>query len=94
MMMKMTTQNQLTSTVSFFEIINLRSQWEAIVDEFKIPDNNGTIDNLRWYVENGHSSNRFRRNFKKSIVIAKQIVDYVDENYEATNIPSVSRKKV
>ena len=91
MMMKMITRNRFNSTDNFFEILSLRSEWELIVSEYKLPDNNGTIDNLKWFVNNGHSSNRFRPKFKHALKIAQTIIDYVDEKYEATNISSMSR---
>ena len=62
-------------TMSLGEILNLRSQWEELVTKFKLPDGNGTIDNLMWFIENGSKSNRFRNEYNKAVEIAKRILD-------------------
>ena len=58
------------------QILNLRYQWEEIVKDYKLDDYNGTIDNLKSFLESGVKGNRFRANFDQAIKIAKQIVDY------------------
>jgi hypothetical protein len=62
-------------TMSLGEILNLRSQWEELVTKFKLPDGNGTIDNLIWFIENGAKSNRFRNEYNEAVEIAKRILD-------------------
>jgi hypothetical protein len=62
-------------TMSLGEILNLRSQWEELVTKFKLPDGNGTIDNLMWFIENGSKSNRFRNEYNEAVEIAKRILD-------------------
>ena len=62
-------------TMSLGEILNLRSEWEELVTKFKLPNGNGTIDNLMWFIENGAKSNRFRSDYKKAVEIAKRILD-------------------
>ena len=47
------------SPKSLEELLVLRSQWEEIVKRYRIPEKNGTLDTLRWFVKNGRSSNRF-----------------------------------
>jgi hypothetical protein len=61
--------------MSLGEILNLRSEWEELVTKFKLPNGNGTIDNLMWFIENGAKSNRFRNDYKKAVEIAKRILD-------------------
>jgi hypothetical protein len=62
-------------TMSLGEILNLRSEWEELVTKFKLPDGNGTIDNLMWFIENGAKSNRFRNEYNQAVEIAKRILD-------------------
>ena len=80
---------------SLAEILNLRYEWEYIVSyrkTYELPSYEGTIDNLRWYIDNGARNNRFRKNFDRSMEIAKTIV----ENYESekTYLSSVRRKEI
>ena len=58
------------------EVLSLRYQWEEIVQDYKLDDYNGTIDNLIEFVKSGVKGNRFRSNFKQATEIAEQIVDY------------------
>ena len=64
-----------SSPKSLAELLTLRSQWENIVIRYKIPDNQGTIDNLIWFVEHGHSSNRFRKRCSEAMDIARTILE-------------------
>jgi hypothetical protein len=63
--------------MSLGELLNLRSQWEELVIKFKLPDGNGTIDNLSWFIENGSKSNRFRNEYNQAVEIAKRILDNI-----------------
>ena len=73
----------------FFAILNLRSQWEDIAlnsrSTYKLIRNDSTIDTLKWFVNSGSKSNRFRKNFKQALSLANDIVNY----YENTNISSL-----
>lgn len=80
---------------SFMTLLTLRSQWEIITRRYSIPDNNGTIDNLNWFITNGHQSNRLRKNFNTALEIAKTIVETNEKYYEQNpNLSSVCWKKV
>ena len=48
------------------EVLSLRYQWEEIVQDYKLDDYNGTIDNLIEFVKSGVKGNRFRSNFKQA----------------------------
>jgi len=72
------------------ELLSLRSQWETIVEDFKLQDYNGTISNLKWFVKYGVRSNRFRPSFEEALQIARIIIDEVN-SYEKTNISSIHR---
>lgn len=77
-------------TKSLFELLNLRSDWEEIVKDYKIEDHNGTIDNLRWFVENGVTNNRFRPKFKTAVKLANEIISEA-QHYEKANISGIPR---
>ena len=67
---------------SYMALLTLRSQWENITHRYKIPDNNGTIDNLYWFIENGHKGNRLRKHFKAALELANMIIDENEKYYE------------
>lgn len=67
---------------SLAALLNLRSEWEEITKAYKMPDNNGTIDTLEWFIENGHQGNRLRRRFDEALTIAKTIIEEVEKHYE------------
>lgn len=58
------------------EVLTLRSHWEELVQDYKLDDYSGTIDNLEYFIENGMKGNRFRSNFDEALNIARTIVDY------------------
>jgi hypothetical protein len=61
--------------MSLGELLTLRFQWEELAAKFKLPNGNGTIDNLIWFIENGAKSNRFRNEYNEAVEIAKRILD-------------------
>tara|TARA_R110000868_G_scaffold380538_2_gene646555 strand:- start:107 stop:304 length:198 start_codon:yes stop_codon:yes gene_type:complete len=63
--------------MTVFQYLELRFQWEEIVQDYKIDSfhKDGTIENLKWYMENGVSKNRFRHGFKESQGIAMSILE-------------------
>ena len=76
------------------QILVKRSNWEDIVKRYNIPDHNGTIDNLKWFVDHGHQSNRLRRRFKEARDIAHNIIELADlydrSDISNTNISTTS----
>ena len=80
---------------SFMALLTLRSQWEIITRRYNIPDNNGTIDNLNWFITNGYRSNHLRKNFNTALEIANTIIEENEKYYEQNpNLSSVCWKKV
>lgn len=81
--------------LSLADLLRLRYEWEYIVSyrkTYDLPSYEGTIDNLRWFIDNGARNNRFRRNFDRSMELAKTIVESYEN--EKTNLPSVCGKKI
>ena len=75
-------------------ILVKRSNWEDIVRRYNIPDHNGTIDNLRWFVNHGHQSNRLRRRFKEAHNLAACIIEMVESHNENFNLSGIRWKEV
>ena len=61
------------SKISIFDYLNLRTEWEELVQDFNMDDHRkaGTIDNLRIFIENGAKGNRFRKGFDQALDIAE-----------------------
>lgn len=81
--------------LSLADLLRLRYEWEYIVSfrkTYELPSYEGTIDNLKWFIDNGARNNRFRRNFDRSMELAKTIVESYEN--EKTNLPSVRGKKI
>ena len=64
------------SRANVFELLNLRTQWEEIVKDFKMDETRkeGTVDNLKWFVEHGMFTNRFRKGYDQAKNIAYEIL--------------------
>lgn len=83
------------TNMSLMTLLTLRSEWESITRRYKVPDNNGTIDTLKWFIENGYQGNRLRRRFDDALEIAKIIVEEVEKYYEQNpHLSSVCWKEV
>ena len=66
--------------MNFFTVLNMRSQWEELVQKgrgFNLPDLNGTINNIEYFVEEGYKKNRFRKNYKPVMELSKEILGEV-----------------
>ena len=61
--------------MNVFEYLNLRTEWEDIIRSHKFVHKDGTIDNLKAFIENGHKGNRFRKDFDRAVAIAQQILE-------------------
>tara|TARA_B100001113_G_scaffold334477_1_gene313192 strand:+ start:524 stop:754 length:231 start_codon:yes stop_codon:yes gene_type:complete len=66
---------------SLEHLLVLRSQWEEIVKRYRIPEKDGTLDTLRWFVKNGRSSNRFRKRCDEAIKLAHTILEEYDNGF-------------
>ncbi len=64
---------------SIGEILSLRSAWEDLVFEYTMDSDRkaGTIDNLKWFIDNGGKGNRFRPGFDQANVLARIIIEGV-----------------
>lgn len=68
--------------MTVFDLLNLRFQWEEVVRDYKLDESRkqGTIDNLRFFVDFGLVGNRFRSGFDEAVTIAETILDTYDRS--------------
>ena len=59
------------------EAIQLRSEFEFITKTYNMPQGSD-IDNIKWFLENGHRSNSLRNGFTDAKEIAKKIKEFSD----------------
>jgi hypothetical protein len=52
----------------------LRTEFEEITSGYSMPQGGSDINNLEWFVENGHRSNSLRNGFDDAKKIAKTIL--------------------
>lgn len=82
--------NSSRARPKFFDLLNLRTEFEAIVSyrrTFDLPTYNSDIDSLYYFVEHGAKNNRFRKRFDEAMTIAKQIIEGYE--YEKANLSSL-----
>lgn len=67
----------LVNPVTVFELLDLRYQWEELVRDFKMDAirKNGTLENLKYFLEFGAAKNRFRNGFKEAQTLAAEIME-------------------
>lgn len=68
---------QANDKISIFEILNLRSEWEDLARNFVGVNQNGTVDSLHDFVENGVKKNRFRPGYDRAVEVANTILGRV-----------------
>ena len=56
------------------ELLNLRTQFEEIISDFKLEKVGSDINTLKWFIENGHKSNSLRDGYQKAYEIAEAII--------------------
>lgn len=68
--------NMSSAKISVFEYLNLRSEWENLVQDFNIDEHRkyGTVDNLKVFIKDGAVGNRFRKGFDEAMEIAETIL--------------------
>ena len=64
---------------SLANLLMLRTEFEEITENFQVPSGSD-IDNLEWFLENGHRSNSLRPGYDR----AKEIATIITEEYYGT----------
>ena len=62
--------------MNVFEMLRYRSEFEILVLNMRVPGSrkSGTLDNLKWYINEGHSKNRKFPDADRARDIAKIIL--------------------
>jgi len=63
-------------TLSLASLLNLRTEYEAIINRYKIPNEykNSTIDSVTWFLSHGRKPNRLRPSYIRAVTIAEIII--------------------
>ena len=64
--------------MSVFEILSLRSEFEEIVLNYRVPGERkpGTLRNLKWFTKYASEKNARKPDFSRALEIAKTIVQH------------------
>ncbi|MBU95106.1 MAG: hypothetical protein CL669_05890 [Balneola sp.] len=57
------------------QVIQLRNEFEDLTRGYNMPEGS-SIDNIEWFIENGHRSNSLRNGFADAMKIARRIKEY------------------
>lgn len=77
--------------MTLFEALSKRYQFEQLVSfrkTFDLPNYDSDLDSLKYFINNGHKNNRFRKNFNEAMKLAEEILQY----YEERSVASLGRK--
>lgn len=69
--------------MTLFEILGKRYQFEQLISfrkTYDLPNYQSDIDSLKYFINNGHKNNRFRKNFNKAMELAKEITNYYEQS--------------
>ena len=64
--------------MNIFELLVVRSKFEELIKNFVLPSTQSDIDNITWFLNNGHKSNSLRNGYGKAIKLANVIKEYAD----------------
>jgi len=61
--------------MSIVKLMNLRTEFEELIESFSKSCGNGSsINTLEWFVNNGFKSNRLRNGYERAVQIAEIII--------------------
>ena len=66
------------------ELLNLRTRFEEVTEDFKLEQYGSDINNLKWFVENGHKSNSLRNGYQTALEIAEAIITEYENGRRGT----------
>ena len=63
--------------MNFIQYLNARSEYERLVSGFVLPEDKyqGTIDSMQWFLEKGHTANRFRKGFDEALEVCEKVIN-------------------
>ena len=73
------------------EAIQLRSEFEFITKSYNMQQGSD-IDNIEWFIKNGHRSNSLRKGFDDALELAKKIKEFSNGRTKKTRTRKQVRK--
>lgn len=70
--------------MTIFDVLNKRFKYEGIVSyrkTYDLPNYNSSIDDIRYFINNGYKNNRFRKNFNQAMSLAIEINNYYENRF-------------
>ena len=61
--------------ITLTQCLFLRATFEELTRNYNMPEGS-SIDNIEWFIENGHRSNSLRNGFADAMKIARRIKEY------------------
>lgn len=69
--------------LSLTQVIKLRSDFEEVTKGYNMPEGSD-INNINWFLKDGHRSNSLRNGFKDALEIAKIIKEFYNGGAKKT----------
>lgn len=69
---------------NFFELFNLRFDFEELTKDFSMSVDGSCIDTIDWFIEHGHRSNRLRKGFDEAMTVALKIKEIANGTSKET----------
>ena len=77
--------------IGLTRIVQLRFEFEELTRGYNMSEGSD-LNNINWFIENGHRSNSLRNGFKEATKIAKKIKEYADGCTKTTRTRKQIRK--
>ena len=74
------------------EILNTRTEFEEITKGYNMREGSD-INNIKWFIENGHRSNSLRNGFDDALKLAHKIKELADDQRKDAKWVSPGRYK-
>lgn len=70
-------------TISLAEMLRIRYEYEELISqkEFVLPNYNGTINSLEWFLDNGAINNKNNPYLKEATNLAEMLIEANDDYY-------------
>ena len=68
--------------MNLFQLLVVRSKFEELIKNFVLPSAQSDIDNIIWFLNNGHKSNSLRNGYDDAKNIAIIIKEYANGRSE------------
>lgn len=80
--------------LNFFNLLNLRTEFESLTKDFKLPTKESDIDSIEWFIENGQASNSLRDGFNDALQVAIKIKEIYQWHLKNSSLTRYSTKQI